>query len=774
MGESGTMAYNTLAEKYLKRFGSFLEHHSLNLVQVLDEEEESVSVGLASTTEEVPTSRSRLQPPPPLSQSLAAYPLAHHIWDLRVHPISLSWIHPSVDSSGLEELVFVPLPPVGNPDVQKVLLVLVTLTSELKALREQALSDIIPPLLLYGESYEGDLNTNSSLAEGEGHMVLSKFLPFLYDLQTFLHAGYDLSTHWVAQLAALYKDSRPHVVNINGLHLATVFREFGDFLAVLVMLDEVLRNQSILQEHWTKYRQMIKSVQADCSSFESDTEKLHRLERELFLLEKDVLSAQMFPNFLLKLKTLSNSLGKSVSLSEEFQHQLTTLSASIEKDFSEGNDEIKPIAVSALYIFASTMLPSTCDWKKLFNRLLSEPLKKIPAVSIGSSFLWTPDNFLNSFSLKPLDSRQLQLFETGRQVFLKQKVSSLPKELGVLSLQIASWGVKLQEIFYSKSLNQMELNDLSRRCNLLLQGVKHAQVLSQNFRLIMNLHISQNKSVTKQMVCLLCQLLELFKQVESTFFKFSVHISTSALYIVQHVTHLALSHVKLVQKKLSSSGKLDEMRSDSLTVLKVLESALRGPSTPKRLLVAKIALDWAGTSSKLWRDDDAFLILPAALERVSLLVGMAQRVQDVSNGSWIFWHRIVLPTYFSTLLKEEVEATKLPLLALVLQDCTSLLAKNSPHREQALRSLVAETQGYLKYSLVDKMCQDIETDLRLLAHSHLQVQSGEPASPFRMGVKDFKYFMETQLFTFDFQRSFSLRLTVSELIFSQRKLGGGS
>lgn len=466
MDDVETMTNKTLAEKHLRKFGSFLEGHSRRLLQVVESRADRRRDGAEDDA----------------TSYVKVYSKIHHIWDAVTCPIHLSWAPVPDGATGFEEIICIPLPPEGNPDVAKVLLVLTSLTNQLSDLRERARTKFLVPLLLYGDGFEEDGGGVNS--EGDGHISISNFVPVLYQLQGFIKMGKELCVHWISQVGALFKDSKPHVVSISSLGLPSVFRAFGDFLAILIILDEVISGQFVLQEHWSKYRQMIGSVRVDSSSFGADEDKLALLERDMFLLEKDIVSGSIFKNVLTDLGHFGGkTFGKGGIVGEKFQSYLVQIGPSIEKDFVEGSDEIKPISTAAMFLFASVTFPNSVDWKKFFQKHLQEPFKKVVAVPVGSSVLWIPEVFLNKFGSRLFDSKNLQLATTNRANYLQSKTSSLPKEVASFTLQVGTWSIRLQQVFYSRALNQLQIDDLSKRCNLLLQGLKFAQNLSQNFRL---------------------------------------------------------------------------------------------------------------------------------------------------------------------------------------------------------------------------------------------------------------------------------------------------
>ncbi|CAL8084419.1 unnamed protein product [Orchesella dallaii] len=776
MDEADVVAYNTLTDQYLKRFGTFIENHFCTLVRSVSEDSCRASGGrtngnLSSSSGDYSTSDVSTSQAEQSTNSVTLHTSSHNIWDNFHHPIKLRWT-PIAESASFEELTCIPHPLDGNPDVQKVMLVLVTVTNQARSLKEVGYGTFVNSILLYGDGYDSDSSSNSeapSLAEteGEGHVSIAKMIPLLLDLLGFIQECTEFVGHWMLQLAALFKESKPHVVAISNLQLYTVFRELSDLLGFFVILDEVIRNQVVLQEHWLKYRQMIKSVRADSRSFDTEAGNLVQLDRDLIQIDKYILSANIFRNFIDNMLQQNHRyFSRNLVLAEKFQSFLNTLASNLDKDTVNHTEEFRPISLAATYIFAAFLFPACFDSKKQFQKVMLEHLRRIQAVAITGSHVWLPEVFFTSCvqgnGSKLFDSRAIQSISTSRQSFLQQKVASLARDLLQWNLQYSSWALRLQEVLFMKDLSGINMADLSRKCTLIVEGIKLAQNLSQNFRLILNLHANMGKPIGKNVVVQLCQILELLKSIQGTFFQFNVRLCCSTMYIVQYVMHTALVHIRAAQKSILNSGdtrKADEARADALSILKILEHCLRGTISSKRLLVAQIALDWASSSNRLWRDDETAMILPAAIDRIDQLVNLERSVEHYCNGSLVYFHRIILSTYFSSLYANPQDSSKLPLIFLIIRDCLALL-RGSPHSEHVERVFMADIESYLKTQFIERLCQDVETDLRILSHTHLQAQTVDSVSPFRAGVKELGNIMEIPSFSSDNVHNVSMKSIV--------------
>jgi len=745
-----------------------MEHEAKNTGEPTDEEDSLIS----------PTQHERQKKGN--QHFVSTYALTHNVWDFRTDPIQIVW-GPFLETSSYEELICSFSDPTdGNPDVHKVLLVLVSLTSQLKEMSSYGWKTFVSQFVLYGDGFDADQTSclssaspqSTSVTEGEGHVALSTFLPLLYTLKEFVEKVDTLISHCVLQLESLFKDSRPHVVSVTGVNFPTVFHELGNLLTLIIIIDEIISSQPLLIEHWTKYKRMINSVRADSANFDIDSETLKNLEGELDELDKSVLGGRAFRNLLQSISSQLKSNRRNTTLLEKFMAHFTTMESTLEQNFLNGSDELRPIAYAGLYVLVSALL--SFDARKTFRSRIWPVLRKVPAIPIGGNLIWTPDSFFSSLQMgNHINFIEIKLLEGQAQVrhaYLENKILAVQGTIGKLHLDVHCWTVRIQELMYRRDIGQLRREDLAKRSTCLLDGVKLGQKLRQNFRLIMNLHATLGRPVTVQIVTYLMQHLELLKMIQVSFYRFNVQICHSVLFILQTALHIGLSNVKEVKDSIlsnlnKSSRDLLDSRRDAQSIINILENALKGPPSEKRVLVAKVAFDWS-RGRCYGEDEEKGEIIHAVLERIQSMVALLDDIAELCNGGPAYWHRQLFSNYFSSLYANATESSKFPILHLVLEDCLQLLNQSSPHSQGNVQKVfMKEIESYFKTSVLDKLCTDLEIDLRLQTHSHLQV-SQEPldSSPFRIGVKDFGNLLQLPSLILN-QKKINLKYIVSTIPF---------
>ncbi|KAG8233309.1 hypothetical protein J437_LFUL013779 [Ladona fulva] len=167
------------------------------------------------------------------------------------------------------------------------------------------------------------------------------------------------------------------------------------------------------------------------------------------------------------------------------------------------------------------------------------------------------------------------------------------------------------------------------------------------------------------------------------------------------------------QKGLVQDKKYSEKRLDILSSLLLAESALNGPGTKERRLVIHLALSTAN-QMKTFKEEDVTQ-LNSILFRLDSICDLQEKLRSACDCSFLYWHRAILPIYFSNIYESHAD--------------------------------------FHRISILKPFCNDIETDLRLHVHSHLQL---DDRNPFRVGIHNFVPMLRLQPLRF-FNRYISIK-----------------
>uniref|UniRef100_A0A673Y1T1 WASH complex subunit 4 n=1 Tax=Salmo trutta TaxID=8032 RepID=A0A673Y1T1_SALTR len=628
------------------------------------------------------------------------------VWDFTLDPIALKLL--PYEQSSLLELI--------KTDNKRVIA-----TGEIK---------FYNGLLYYGEGV-----SDSCVVEGESQVQMGRFISFFQELSCFVSRCFEVVVNVVHQLAALYNSNKgvTKIIESSGVHFQTVYEHLGELLVVLLTLDEIMENHGTLKDHWKMYKRLLKSVHHNPGKFAIPEEKLKPFEKLLLKLEGQLLDGMIFQACV---EQRFDDPGEGVSVSknsafaEEFALNIRTIFTNVESKIGEPSEidqRDKYAGVCGLYVLHFHIF-RTVD-KKLYKALL-DICKKVPAVTLTSNIIWFPDTFLMAkvpAAAKLMDKKSVQSIRAQRDAYLQQRAQTLTKDVQSYYVFVTSWMMKMEAISSKEQRNDKLSEDLSSRCNVFVQGILYAYSIGTIIKTTMNLYMSMQRPMTKASVKALCRLVELLKAVEHTFHRRSMVVADSVSHITQHLQSQALNSIGTAKKRVISDKKYSEQRLDVLSSLVMAENALNGPSTKERRLVVSLALS-VGTQMYM-NVMYQYLIYHCSLIRV--------KVQ--CDCSFLYWHRAVFPIYLDDVYDHAVDAARIHYMFSALRDSvpTMLHAKHMESCDQLLESYDTEIMEVFNEHLLDKLCKEIEKDLRLSVHTHLKL---DDRNPFKVGMKDLAHF----------------------------------
>lgn len=710
------------AEVQLKNYGKFLEEYTSQLRRIEDALDDSIG----------------------------------DVWDFNLDPIALKLL--PYEQSSLLELI-----KTENKVLNKVITVYAALCCEIKKLKYEAETKFYNGLLFYGEGA-----TDSSMVEGDCQIQMGRFISFLQELSCFVTRCYEVVMNVVHQLAALYISNKiaPKIIETTGVHFQTMYEHLGELLTVLLTLDEIIDNHVTLKDHWTMYKRLLKSVHHNPSKFGIQEEKLKPFEKFLLKLEGQLLDGMIFQACIEQQFDSLNggvSVSKNSTFAEEFAHSIRSIFANVEAKLGEPSEidqRDKYVGICGLFVLHFQIF-RTVD-KKFYKSLL-DICKKVPAITLTANIIWFPDNFLIQripAAAKLLDRKSLQAIKMHRDTFLQQKAQSLTKDVQSYYVFVSSWMMKMESILSKEQRMDKFAEDLTNRCNIFIQGFLYAYSISTIIKTTMNLYMSLQKPMTKTSVKALCRLVELLKAIEHMFYRRSMVVADSVSHITQHLQHQALNSISVAKKRVISDKKYSEQRLDVLSALVLAENTLNGPSTKQRRLIVSLALS-VGTQMKTFKDEE-LLPLQVVMKKLDLISELRERVQTQCDCCFLYWHRAVFPIYLDDVYENAVDAARLHYMFSALRDCVPAMmhARHLESYEMLLDCYDKEIMEILNEHLLDKLCKEIEKDLRLSVHTHLKL---DDRNPFKVGMKDLALFFSLHPIRF-FNRFIDIRAYVTHYL----------
>ncbi|KFW84329.1 WASH complex subunit 7, partial [Manacus vitellinus] len=627
-----------------------------------------------------------------------------------------------------------------NKVLNKVITVYAALCCEIKKLKYEAETKFYNGLLFYGEGA-----TDSSMVEGDCQIQMGRFVSFLQELSCFVTRCYEVVVNVVHQLAVLYTSNKnaPKIIETSGVHFQAMYEHLGELLTVLITLDEIIDNHATLKDHWTMYKRLLKSVHHNPSKFGIQEDKLKPFEKLLLKLECQLLEGMIFQACIEQQFDSLNggvSVSKNSTFAEEFAHTLRTAFANVEAKLgepSEMDQRDKYVGICGLFVLHFQIF-RTVD-KKFYKSLL-DVCKKVPAITLTANIIWFADNFLIQkipAAAKLVDKKSIHSVKTQRENFLQQRAQSLTKDMQSYYVFVSSWMTKMESILSKEQRMTKFSEDLSNRCNVFIQVLLTACSLSVRCILFLNLFFANficiclpdRKSVRELLI----------KNLNYMFLRTKIgmqlHAACTVFVFCRTYVHLEL-HV-FQRYRVISDKKYSEQRLDVLSALVLAENTLNGPSTKQRRLIVSLALS-VGTQMKTFKDEE-LIPLQLVLKKLDLISELTERVRAQCDCCFLYWHRAVFPIYLDDVYENAVDSARLHYMFSALRDCVPAMmhARHLESYEVLLECYDKEIMEVLNEHLLDKLCKEIEKDLRLSVHTHLKL---DDRNPFRVGMKDLAHF----------------------------------
>ncbi|XP_066997257.2 WASH complex subunit 4 isoform X3 [Anabrus simplex] len=292
--------------------------------------------------------------------------------------------------------------------------------------------------------------------------------------------------------------------------------------------------------------------------------------------------------------------------------------------------------------------------------------------------------------------------------------------------QTCAWMVEMENTLKQESTH-LKLDDLNFRCNLFLQGVQFACTISQLLNTVANLHVYLAKPMTKAAALALCKMVELLKGIQYMYHRHYMAIAESVNHVIQHLAFQALNIIAGAKKGLVQDKRYSEKHLDILSSLVLAEKILHGPGTRERRLVLRLALCTAN-QMRIFRMDEL-----VSLSKLNVVCDLQEKLATACDCSFLYWHRVILPIYFSNVYESKADMHHISYMLCALRDCV-LAIERSRHGSstQALKDgFEKEVCKYLHEQVIQPLCHETETNLRLHVHSHLQL---DDRNPFRVGA----------------------------------------
>eukprot|EP00899_Mesostigma_viride_P010833 jgi/Mesvir1/19751/Mv13057-RA.1 len=585
------------------------------------------------------------------------------------------------------------------------------------------------------------------------------------------------------------------------VHVA--FRALGDGLALLASFDEVIAQCSALRQCFSLFRSMLHTVrEAPGVHGGWETSQLDQLEGTVRQLEYDLLGDNVFQQciqsqLLTCLRTQTQrKRGFLNSLAFSTHQALQGLSTRIGVVSERVGDRFLFLSIICREALLVWLAGEAATPDKRTVRTLWDLCAKAPVIPIQAHVCLYPMDFMAtqmpSWALQaalPRDYARL-----GAQMktdFLANLDATFARDVKALSLVLKAWIVR----FDSAMPTQVPAETaLGARLRFATQGLLAAHRLRMLILAFVQLHASLRVAVHKDGLQPLRHAVELLKAVEATFGRRSSLQAEAAPHLLallqerlrasllpleealeatllgRHGAKPAALHPQLWSLFKAMDG---DLNLDTLAAVQLALSSLSSCGSGDRMLALEFAVDYLSVLKHALDMTEAAELMWL----MDMVTRFHKSVAAACDCSFLYWSREFLPAMLRDLYARVHEARCLSYTIAAFRDVEPIMRRANSSRDQALinadasavqeeggasqgnhgggdggtclRTLAGrllamhseEIEAALNEEIITRVCQDVETDLRLHVHATHVGPESINLNPAKTGVRDVSLFL---------------------------------
>lgn len=650
------------------------------------------------------------------------------VWDPLGDPVEL--ITEPYESASLVDLV-----KTDNKLFGKIILVFSSLCLEMKKLSVVGKQQFYAPFLMFGKELE-----EPTLSEGDTQVKIGRMLSFLKEFSDYISRSWEVIRNVMRQLASLFIESNElFKTSFKNVHLEVVFDHIGQLLAALTMLDEVCKQNKMLQQAWAMYKRMTKAMKGDSGRYSTSDDEILKFEKFLLNIEGKIFEGQIYATAVQQEFDYDKLV--IVKKNKDFRGELYRhLKMSLAELRPEAGRKMPSklsteyVKVCALYGLYFNIYQDVAD-KKLFKEVWDYQ-SLYPIVHVSGNVTWSPTEFLSrkvQYMTKTIIGNKFNPTAAG-QDFTKRMDAEFDSNVVNSYREVSVWMSRME----SSLGNRADLRlTLETRVTLLLDGLALANEISYNFKSFALMHLHYRVPVKPSHVLRLCQCVEQLKAIQHTFFRRSAMVGESMGYMIQQIQFYLQSRFLPLKVKMEDNKKLSSANLDALAALTILLQMLNGPATHQRRIVMQLCMQRVYAAGFLKAAE--IQATEFNMAKLITLSNVKMSLNDACNCSFMYWNTEMLPLYFKHIYNNPLRAPTLQYMFSALNDVEPFFSKAVYVDADVLRDiLIKKVMGILTDNVIKPLREKIEIDLRLQIHSHLKVSERDP---FKNGSSDLSTFL---------------------------------
>ncbi|XP_050426323.1 WASH complex subunit 4 [Adelges cooleyi] len=600
---------------------------------------------------------------------------------------------------------------IDNHVLSNILKIFSTICSAITDLKTNVKPKLFNSILYYEDCDEDNQN------EGLKQIKISKFLQILLELSSFVkHCEYLLSEiHCqfinVFELRSIIAD----------IHFQGIFDYIGDLLYLLVELDKLLTSQPVLQQHWFHYRRSLANIKQNPEKYDCSLDSIVQLENICDEIESTLLSGKIFQKILKSDLKEKKSIQSCDEFVNEFRLYLNNAVYTLGQRFHlKAIDPLRMWSRICTTTVFYTYMFGVFD-KKLLKQF-TEFLEKVNHIPLDGNLVWYPEMFVMHYIgdlLRPNYTKKKQDNLEKCSIELMDITRNFPKTALNYLQQAMVWFTKSEHFMKTTDFQVPKLNSMQDLCNFFTEGIQLCFSIKTTIKTFSNLHSALGKPLTKTNVILVCQLFETLNNIAYVFRRHHIKTSMLIVDVIQYLEYECLLIIGEVKGTYSEEKYFSTKNVDIMSSLEVSEKLLHESKMKHRFLMIKLALNTAVGLQAFQKGE--LLALSKRLKEIEHLYLLQDEMNNISEMSCMYWHRVVFPLYFKNVYKTYKNFNGLSTTLNALADIEKVTHfSDEVTKQKSYESFINEINEYLQDQILNPMNPGIENELRLQVMTQVQ------------------------------------------------------
>ena len=610
-----------------------------------------------------------------------------------------------------------------NTFMNKVIATFAILEAETDNVLRNTTERLLFPILTYGEN----LDDSEQIETGEAEIQIARMLPVLTEIMEVTVLLFSLAINLINQMLSLYnKNLKNYKDSFAKIKLHSPFETLSKILGFLIKVETIVKDNENLCNHWQSYCEMFFKCSVDSENFGFSAAQAHKLGKVIKKLDGSIFS-ENFLEFCIEYLNnetgnLSNTGVKSpVSANDIFVNFLKDyLSFKIEKltkdiDFLTETDE-KSELMGFFGLFAYFSYTTRVNFDKSFFKKVWYMNYKITYIPVLEHVSLEISSFLVRLlmgnklpTVDPKDPRSLAINT------LDKYMTGVPNLVKNVGYQVQTWLVKMRSNVISKHDNLSVQQLIVSKTKNIVNGIIICFQARNCLDNVLNTHLALQKELDSRGLKHILALVNYIKVIELEFKTKQIDI---ALCFEDILTNAVDGIVSQINKAANSYlvGNLNAHSSDIKAAVDIFVNVLANTRTPLRLIVAKHAFDVV--KSKVLFSSDQIKEIDFLFWRLKLLKNHREILAKVTNLSFLYWYRDLVPEFISRFQINENNIVELQFFLKALED-TGVVWERSKHLEESITYLKKYQADFIleiEKNLFEEAAKNIENDVRLVVH----------------------------------------------------------